>query len=242
MFSQNISYLCTNIFYMKKEIIINGISIPYTINHSRRKTVGIQVMPDGSVEIRAPYLYSASSAEDLILRHARWIMKRRNVYENKESLAYKFVSGEYHYFLGEKYLLQVVEGQRNTIKFENNCFNVTCTFPENVELIMNQWYRKQATAIFERCAKPIIEQFKKYNVAPKVFTIRKMRSRWGSCSRRGNISLNLELIKLPEACICEVITHELCHLVYFDHSKDFYALMDKEMPDWKVWKEKLKFV
>ena len=88
----------------------------------------------------------------------------------------------------------------------------------------------------------IVESFRKYNVSPRKFTVRDMKSRWGSCSRQGNISLNLQLIKLNENCVRQVIVHEMCHLVYFDHQAGFYSLMEKEFPEWEKWKSELKFL
>ena len=70
--------------------------------------------------------------------------------------------------------------------------------------------------------------------------VRKMRSRWGSCSRSAVITLNLELIRMPLPCIDYVITHELCHLVEFNHGPRFYALQARFIPDWKERKRLLE--
>ena len=88
----------------------------------------------------------------------------------------------------------------------------------------------------------VAPNFAKYGVSYTKMSVRKMHTRWGSCSNRGAISLNMELIKLPENCIRQVIVHEMCHLIYFNHSKKFYDLMDAEMPDWREWKKKLRFL
>ena len=85
----------------------------------------------------------------------------------------------------------------------------------------------------------IIKKFEKFSVAPKKISIKKMKTRWGSCSRSGNISLNSELVKFPKQCIEYVMVHECCHLLVFSHNEEFYALQDSQMPDWKIWKEKL---
>lgn len=62
--------------------------------------------------------------------------------------------------------------------------------------------------------------------------VRKMRSRWGSCSRAAVVTLNLELIRMPLECIVDyVITHELCHLAEFNHSPRFYELQARFVPD-----------
>ena len=67
-----------------------------------------------------------------------------------------------------------------------------------------------------------------------------MPTRWGSCTPRGKIILNPELIKAPKGCIEYVIIHELCHLIYHDHTRKFIDLQTKEMPDWEKWKSKLE--
>lgn len=67
-----------------------------------------------------------------------------------------------------------------------------------------------------------------------------MEKRWGSCTRNGKITLNTELVKAPKACIEYVMVHELCHLAIRNHTKDFYDLQAKLLPDWQKWKEKLE--
>lgn len=72
------------------------------------------------------------------------------------------------------------------------------------------------------------------------FKVRKMRSRWGSCSHKGAITINSLLIQAPPICIDYVILHELCHLQEFNHSPRFYALMDQVMPEWRAHRQYLR--
>ena len=70
--------------------------------------------------------------------------------------------------------------------------------------------------------------------------IKRMSKRWGSCTPKGRIVLNPEIIKTSSKCIEYVVIHELCHLIYPNHSNDFFRLQKKIMPEWEKWKMKLE--
>ena len=228
-----------------KTFIINGRKIDCEIKRSRRKTIALYVFPDARVEIRVPLLYNVNDVEPFLIKHSRWLFNRLDSKCDNVIAAKRFVDGELHYFLGKQYPIKVNAASRSSVVFKDDMIHISCRDTSNVSKIsdiLDCWYLEQAKRVFQEISIPLIKQMAKYNVAPKSFSIRKMKTRWGSCSRKGSISLNLHLIKLPEPCIKEVILHELCHLVHFNHSKEFYALMTAEMPDWKLWKKELKFV
>jgi hypothetical protein len=102
--------------------------------------------------------------------------------------------------------------------------------------------RREAFSKFLDIAAPRVEHFrKKYGVEPKKWTVRIMNTRWGSCSSAtGRITLNLKLYFKTDPCIEYVIVHELCHLIHPDHGKGFYALLERELPDWKLRRKELK--
>ena len=228
---------------MKGIITINGKELKYNLLRSCRRSVVAKICKDGTVEVRTPPLYTVNDMTKFLQQHWRWLTNHYDkIVENAESQNKKFISGETHYFLGEKYELKVVGSDSNSVKIVDNYLIVNCKSDELVEKTLLNWYKKMAVKKFNELLPPIIESFRKYNVSPRKFTIRDMRSRWGSCSRQGNISLNLQLVKLNENCIRQVMVHEMCHLVYFDHQSGFYSLMDKEFPEWKKWKSELKFL
>ena len=74
---------------------------------------------------------------------------------------------------------------------------------------------------------------------PKI-VIKKLEKRWGSLAKSGTLTLNINLIKAPKECIDYVVTHELCHIQYHDHSRAFYDLLFHKMPDWERRKMKLE--
>lgn len=228
---------------MKGIITINGKDLKYNLLRSCRRSVMAKICKDGTVEVRAPLLYTVNDMSKFLQQHWRWLTNHYDkIVENAESQNKKFISGETHYYLGGKYELKVVGSDSNSVKIVDNYLIVNCKSDELVEKTLLNWYKKMAVKKFNELLPPIIESFRKYNVSPQKFTIRDMKSRWGSYSRQGNISLNLQLIKLNENCIRQVMVHEMCHLVYFDHQAGFYSLMDKEFPEWKKWKSELKFL
>lgn len=229
---------------MQKSFNIKGRQINCEIVRSQRRTVAIQIHPDRRIELKVPLLYNINEVEPFLVKHHRWIFNRLDAPEKKSREPKKYVDGELHYFLGKQYPIKIIISPENTVVFQDDTIVIYAKYdlPELIEVLLEKWYFTQARAVFQKISIPLTKQMAKYNVAPKSFTIKKMKTRWGSCSSKGSVNLNLDLIKLPEGCIKAVILHELCHLVHMNHSKEFYALMTAEMPDWKVWDKQLKFL
>ena len=107
-------------------------------------------------------------------------------------------------------------------------------------MLMWSWYTQRAhekyAESFERCW----PNFERQGLPRPQLKIRRMKTRWGSLSQRGTLTLNVSLIQAPRDCIDYVITHELCHLKHHDHSPAFYRLLEKVMPDWEKRKHKLE--
>ena len=227
-----------------KTFIIKGRTLSCEIVRMQRRTVAIQIHPDKRIELKVPLLYNIDEVEPFLVKHHRWIFNRLDTPEKKSREPKKFVDGEMHYFLGNQYPLRIIISPENTVEFRDDTIIVYAKYnvSDLIAVLLERWYYQQAHQVFQEISIPLIKQMKKYNVFPQSFTIKKMKTRWGSCSSKGSINLNLDLIKLPEDCIKAVILHELCHLVHMNHSTEFYALMTAEMPDWKVWDKQLKFL
>ena len=226
------------------ESIINYGStlITFNIQYSKRKTMTIVVKPDGEILAKVPESTSLEKIKEKIHKRASWIMKQKLYFKSfgEKTPERRYISGESHFYMGRQYLLRVMEGKPDSIKYKGRYFEIVCSHKSKAKKLMNDWYRSHAKIKFAEIAEPIIQHFMKYNVQPTGIYIQGMNNRWGSCTNKGKIILNTELIKAPRPCIEYVIKHELCHLIYRNHTKAFYELLSNEMPEWEKWKNKLE--
>ncbi len=216
--------------------------IDYVIEFAQRKTLSICVNPDSSVCLRAPIDATLEQIQQKVHKRASWILKQKRFFESFGTSTTKrqYISGESHLYLGRQYMLRVKESNVNAVHYQNNIIEIECRHKKDAGILLQTWYRQRANVKFQEYAQPIIEQFSIYGVKPQSLSIKKMDKRWGYCTIDGHITLNPRLICAPRCCIEYVITHELCHLIYRSHNKEFYALLTKEMPHWEKWKNKLE--
>ena len=216
--------------------------IDYDIEFAQRKTLSICVNPDSSVCLRAPIDATLEQIQQKVHKRASWILKQKRFFESFGTSTTKrqYISGESHLYLGRQYMLRVKESNVNAVHYQNNIIEIECRHKKDAGILLQTWYRQRANVKFQEYAQPIIEQFSIYGVKPQSLSVKKMDKRWGYCTIDGHITLNPRLICAPRCCIEYVITHELCHLIYRSHNKEFYALLTKEMPHWEKWKNKLE--
>ena len=216
--------------------------IDYELQFSDRKTLGITVTPEMSVLVTAPIGTEISKIESRLIKRAPWIIRNISYFLSfhPKTPKRKYVSGETHLYLGRHYLLKIISGEEESVKLKGKHLIVCTMKPGNAKSLLEDWYQEQAKIKLHSIALPLIEKFKKYKVAPTAIELRSMPKRWGSCTAKGKIILNPELIKAPRGSIEYVITHELCHLIHHDHTQHFFDLQSKEMKDWEKWKMKLE--
>lgn len=216
--------------------------ITFSLRYSARKSLGITVTPDMDVIVKAPVDVSIEKIKEKVKKKAAWIIKQQSFFLTfyPKTPERKFVSGETHLYLGRQYRLKVSTGLKNEVTHRGSYIEITTKDKAKANELLRQWYRDKAKEKFGVIAEPLIEKFKKYKVEPTALYIQDMPTRWGSCTPKGKIILNPELIKAPKHCIEYVIIHELCHLVHRDHTQNFIDLQTKEMPDWEKWKNKLE--
>lgn len=229
---------------IKDSIQYGSVLIIYDVEFVQRKTLGILVNPDGSVLLKSPVNATLEQIRNKVHKRADWILRQRRFFESLgiPTTKRKYVSGESHLYLGRQYMLRVIKSDVNAVHYQNNIIEIECRHKKNAGILLQTWYRKRANIKFMEYATQIVERFSVYGVQPQLISIKNMDRRWGYCTITGKIFLNPQLICAPRACIEYVIIHEMCHLVHRNHTKDFYALLEKEMPHWEKWKTDRKSV
>lgn len=227
---------------MSTSIQFGSKKIEFLIEYSNRKTLGITVTPDLDVLVKAPIDSSINKIKEKILKKAAWIIKQQSFFLSfqPKTPERRYIGGETHLYLGRQYLLKIELSKKDSVKLKGKFIEVSTSDKSKVKGLVKEWYLLHAKSKFKEIAQPLIEKFKKHKVEPDSIVFREMPTRWGSCTPKGKIILNPELIKAPKGCIEYVIIHELCHLIYHDHTQKFIDLQTKEMPDWEKWKMKLE--
>lgn len=223
----------------------NITDIEYKVVYSRRRTLGISVLPDSSVIVRVPYRTSDKTINRLVHEKSSWIIKHRDNYRNhnNSSLIRSYSNGEIHLFRGREFTMKIENSKRSYIRFAEESIEMGLGKPEDqdaVKKLLYKGYISEAKLLFPELVKSMLTKFNHQNFRPSGLIIRTMKRRWGSCSFKGVITLSTELIKLPDIYIEYVIIHELCHLKHHNHGAKYYELLSELFPEWKSVRKELK--
>lgn len=224
--------------------------IDFGLEYSSRRTLGITVTPDSKVLVKAPVDTAVELIKERLRKKAPWIIRQLSFFLTFQprQTDRKYIGGETHLYLGKQYRLKVISYELgvvcgDSVKLKGQFLEVYTRDNSNVKDLVEAWYLAKAKERFHQLAQPLFEAFIKRNDIENAdydLSLRQMPTRWGSCTAKGRIILNPELIKAPKACIEYVIVHELCHLIHHDHTQKFLDLQTREMPEWEKWKNKLE--
>jgi predicted metal-dependent hydrolase len=218
--------------------------IPYRLHLSDRKHLRIVVAPELTVDIFAPQSASDEEVRAAIRKKTPWIVRTLEKLEGYYPLPTpkRYLSGETFVYLGRQYRLKVENGSRQPAKLLGRFLWVWVkdkTDTHSVKKAVEAWYRIRAHETLGRSMEKCYRIASLHGVPEPALVIRLMSRRWGSCSPSGRITLNVNLVKVPVHCVEYVIMHELCHLKNHNHSKGFYSLLTRCLPDWRKRKETL---
>jgi len=222
------------------EVEYGTTKITFSVERKKVKNVNLNIRVNGDIIVTAREEVPMDFIISFIEKKAAWIIKQTKYFKDHsapELNPKELVSGETFKYLGKQYRLKVVEGEEEYVKYYRGYIYLYVKDKNNYnrkENLINQWFDTKCKEVFSEVYKAVYPGLKKYDVPEALISIRKMKSRWGSClQQKKEIILNRELIKAPKYCIQYVVLHELVHLIYKDHNKEFYDFLYTLMPDWK---------
>ena len=228
-------------------VVYEGEDIPVFLIRKQVKNINLRIKSDLTVAVSAAKEVPLKLIEELVRGKGRWILKHFERYASrqKSSPDLTYQGGEKLKYLGQTYNLAVQPAlQQEEVLFDSDNIYLLvrggCSSGKREEMI-EQWYREKARVFFGQALDRIYPLLDGLSVTKPELKIRKMKTRWGSCSiHKQKITLNLELIKMPPASIDYVVLHELVHFVHQNHSKAFYDCLSGLMPNWKERRKHLK--
>jgi hypothetical protein len=210
----------------------------YQIIRSNRKSFSLEIKPDGQLTVRAPKSASDAQIKAVVAQKAAWIEKSRarlaEMFPKQRLKA--FTPGESFWYLGQQYLLRLTDRQRPPLDLDGT-FNLSRYAQGQAKAVFITWYREETRQITYQ----LIESYaKQYELKVNAVRITSARTRWGSCSGKGNLNFTYRLCMAPLPVIEYVVVHELAHLQVRNHSQSFWAEVAKMYPDYQKARAWLK--
>jgi len=207
-----------------KVVQFKNIGVVTFSKNRRSKNIKISVKPDKSVLVSFPFYCSSKDVLSFVQNNEEWIWQQQKKMESRRN---KFdinteIKTKLHrvkFLLGKEYN---IETKKDTVQVAVTDFNSDKS-QEYIEDILIQIYRFEAKKILPP---KLAELAEKYNFEYQKITIRNNKRNWGSCSSKNNISLNLQMMKLPDNLIDYILLHELVHTEIKNHGEKFWGKLN----------------
>ncbi len=205
------------------------------VERKRQKNMYLSVLPDGGIRVTCPVSARDGDVAAFVASHADWLRARlAEVRARRESEKRLLLTGDAIPLWGRPRALVVRPGRPWGVELDGETLVMTApdrSAKEEREILLGRFYSAQ----MEEAAPPLLRRWRDFlGVRPAGFAVRRMTSRWGSCSARtGRISLNLRLAEKDPRCLEYVVVHELCHLLAPDHSPAFWSHVARCLPGWR---------
>ncbi len=217
-----------------------GETIFYQLERRQRRTIGLKITAEGLV-VHAPKRIFEHQLNQVLLEKAHWISNKLKAREANQIEPIQWIDGEHLLFLGNDIVLKILQTSTNKAAvLEQSSLVIAQPNTQNQVLSSRKviaWYKKHALLDFSRR----LEVFAaKLGVVTPPLTLSNAKSRWGSCTSRGDVRLNWRLLQAPPHIINYVICHELAHLKQMNHSAKFWAVVESLYPQYKLAEKELK--
>lgn len=210
---------------------------PSAIIRTNRRSLSLTISKDGALIVRAPKRLSMEYIYSFIKQKEKWILNKQRAIQNSHLINNNFYNGSEYLFCGKVYTKIEINKLKDIELSDDNIFFPAGLDDYKTAMLAIKWYSKVTKEIL----KTRVEYFADLmQVNYTLIKIDNSKLRWGSCDQKGVIKFNLRLAMLPHKVIDYIIIHELSHLLEFNHSKEFYKIIESIMPDYKKYRAQLK--
>lgn len=200
----------------------------YTLIRSKRRTIAIQVKPDMTVTVRAPKRATDSEIDRLVCEKEAWIAKHLEIFRKQREM---FADGEPG---------SINETDKNASNKEAGEYSEDGSKKKKTGRITDEEISELKKEAKLKIPKRVGYYAKLIGVTYGRISVRRQKTRWGSCSSKGNLNFNCMLMRMPDEIVDYVVVHELCHRKQMNHSKAFWSEVEKVIPDYKKCEKWLK--
>ena len=211
---------------MKRSVNAAGRRLEYTLIQSRRADVLFQALPQAGIRVYAPKYLGLRIVDDMVRQRAAELIDMQRAVEARLEAgrrAHPVSDGSPILVEGRQLTLRLFRGGR-----------------VRDEIAGGEYKSALSARALARIRQRLDYYIPRIGRAPGRVAVRDQKTRWGSCSGKGNVNFNWKLIMAPPQVLDYVVIHELCHLYEFNHSPRFWALVERQMPEYAVWKKWLK--
>ncbi|MGE4583097.1 MAG: M48 family metallopeptidase [Sphaerochaeta sp.] len=202
------------------------------VRRRRSRNITVRVLGNGVVRVNAPYGVSRSAIEQVLRDHKE---KLEQLIQNQQNSRHTYTDGERFLFAGAYVRLDLYSGDRNAVTVEDQRLKVTYTGkapdPETVCRLLKEFYRHSVAVRIEALLPYWAERL---GLEIPRFSVRDTRARWGSCTAKGTLHFSLRSQVLNDEQLSYLVLHEMAHLVHFNHSKQFHALLAQHMCSYRT--------
>jgi predicted metal-dependent hydrolase len=213
------------------------------VSYRKRDRLTIHVHPDQTVTAVAPAGQPWDRVHARLKARASWIARQLRYFEQfkPSPVPRRYVSGETVLYLGRQYRLRVRRSGTPSVRLRGQHLLVELpdAATEKVKALVQEWYRGRAGEVLRVRLSKCLEHTASLGLHAPEVRLRRMRTRWGSCTAAGTVILHPDLVMVPSHCVDYVIVHELCHRKVLRHDCRFYRLLERYLPDWKRRKKRL---
>ena len=229
-----------------KQIRIADIGNTHFIKNRRIKHISITIKPLKDVRVSVPMQISFAEAEYVVRKKVDWIKKQQEKIKNAEGKHTVFDENTNFRTKKHKLIIRKTDGKEITASISDG--EIKVFYPRHLA-VAHKSVQFFICRVIEEALRIEAKQYiparlnelaVKYNFNYSKVFIKNIKSRWGSCSKKGNVNFSLHLMILPEELIDYVILHELAHTIEHNHSKNFWAVLDKIYGNAKTVDRKLK--